>query len=337
MCKIAIIPGINDKNRARCMKFLKRLTPKISEQNDDGFGYAAFDKNGNLFGERWLDNNHAFKSPNKKGQANPFIQYSDFLEKNILTNNTYSSFGEVKLDTVSTIIAHARFATCEVSMANTHPFYYEKDQTALIHNGVIHNHSELNKKTSTCDSEVILSGYVENKVSEDPTSIQEVVSKLRGYYACGVLSKVDGLPILDIFKNSTADLYAVFIVQLDTTVFSTSLSDLYKTCKELKYNILISSKVNSGKLLRLNAKTGQTLSVTDFNPLSTYYNDRANYPYANAYGDSFKGYGESGLHEYESSDVDPTNKNVSTCIANLDEVKEGFGWQELGPGLWRKI
>jgi len=174
MCKIAAVSGVTDKNRESVWEFMTRLAELMSVANSDGLGYAAFDKSGNIFGERWLVNHHAFDADAKTNQF------------------TYNSFGDnIKKNEAISIILHTRMATCEKGLKNVHPFIDTltvNPNIALIHNGVIHNHKKLTKKFSTCDSEVVLHEYDYNDVQNDPKNLDGVFKKLKGWFACALFA-----------------------------------------------------------------------------------------------------------------------------------------------------
>lgn len=96
-------------------------------------------------------------------------------------------------------IAHTRWATHGVpSEKNAHPFL-SHDEYALVHNGIIENHSELRDQLSQSgyqfhsdtDTEVIVHLIHQCAKKHDDLlgAIKEAVSHLKGAYALGVISK----------------------------------------------------------------------------------------------------------------------------------------------------
>jgi hypothetical protein len=245
------------------------MAKKMSVNNNHGLGYAAVDDEGHLFSERWLENDEAFKvDPNKVEIEQSVIkEYDGMLTK----EQKYSVFGKINRKGTTSIILHARMATSGKQFANTHPFIHpDKPDTALIHNGMIHNMEELENKTSTCDSECILNEYVKDTVYDKAENIQEVTDSLKGYFACAVLSKTtDGVAIMDIFKDGNASLSAVFIKELNTVVFSTAIYDMKEVCDDMQMNIVSSFEVIQNKLLRHDAITGKVLGTYPFRNEST--------------------------------------------------------------------
>lgn len=266
MCKILTFAGIKDEFRDNTIKFIYKMADQMSDyKNKDGLGYAAIDKHGNLFGERWHVNQQAFNSrdPLSELDNKMLLKYKGLIYK----EEKYNSFGNINLDEVSAITLHTRFATSGKEFYNTHPFVDEEKQISLIHNGVISNVDDLVQKQSTCDSECILNEYIDWDVSNTPNNIQGVAESLEGYYACGVLGKTKkGKVYLDIFKSSAANLHAAFIKELDTMVFSTDINDIEAACRFLNFTIESKYECLYGVLLRVNAITGDHITSVEFNP-----------------------------------------------------------------------
>jgi predicted glutamine amidotransferase len=222
MCKIAAVSGVDDKNRDGVWEFMIRLGRYMSYANSDGLGYAAFDKNYNIFGERWLINDHAFR---------PEITIPD---------NKYNWFGkDIRRNEARSIILHTRMATCGKGMENTHPFIDTLDGSpnlALIHNGIIRNHNQLTKKFSTCDSEVILHEYDNENVKFEPKNLKSVFSSLDGWFACAVLAKTKDGGYLDIFTDGTS-VNSYYIEDFGVRIFSTSEADIKAVAAAMKLSI----------------------------------------------------------------------------------------------------
>jgi hypothetical protein len=260
MCKIMIMSGIKQEKgiTSKVWDFVFSMSEKMSVRNDDGLGYAAVDRKGNLFGERWLNNEDAFSIRNDKKQKDIVEKYKGFLKQ----EDEYNYFGDFE-NNIAAITLHTRMATSGKQFFNTHPFI--DNDTSLIHNGVISNTKELTMKTSTCDSECILNKYLEENVNHDAKNIAKVSQALQGYYACGVFSRdLDGNRILDIFKDSSANLSAAYIKEFETVVFSTDLTDIEEVCEELKLTISSTFKVESNMHIRINPLTGEVLETHKF-------------------------------------------------------------------------
>ena len=157
-----------------------------------------------------------------------------------------------------------------VALKNTHPF--TEEFTSVIHNGVIYNHDKFPKKTSTCDSEVILHQYIKYNVMNRPGKIKKLANRLDGYYALGIYSKTkDGMVILDVIKDNSARLEAFFIQELNTVVFVTLGSIVEETCKKLGFTIKSRYEVKSNRLQRFNVMTGEAIGVESFRPKQKVY------------------------------------------------------------------
>jgi predicted glutamine amidotransferase len=212
-----------------------------------------------LFGERWLDTDEAFT------ESLPSVVDQSILSEyqGVLAPETYSnSFGKPSI-LASCIALHARMATSDYGLNNTHPFVF--DDTALIHNGVIRNPDQSKMLMSTCDSEVILTDYINEEVALDLSNIQNVVDQLDGYYACAVISKDNtGRWILDVFKDSRANLSAVYVPKLKTVVFATDPQHVIEACNELNWTVGRVFKFTDNTLVRHDAITGEVLNSVEF-------------------------------------------------------------------------
>jgi hypothetical protein len=270
-----MIAGITSETRLKASELVIEMAGIMSHTMTDGIGYAAVNEDGDLFGERWHKSEDAFdvrtqtdiETDTERGIKQSFGKALSVKEK----PRTYNSFGDEfkSMDehwgSISAVTLHGRFATSSKEFKNTHPFVL--DDTSLVHNGVIRNAWKLGKmRQSTCDSEVILSLYDEKKVSRWTSNIQGVVDQLEGYFACGMFTRdPEGMRVLDIFKDDTAQLSAAYIDELKTLVFITNVSDLENACDNLGLTISSMFKVEAGNLIRLNPVTGSVISVTEFN------------------------------------------------------------------------
>lgn len=292
MCKILIVPGIKPEYSKPISIFIKKMGEKMSTANRDGLGYAAISRNGEFFGERWTVNEAAFLNdlePIAETPANINLDerikeitdsHKDFLfskyykgssssyPNHAATRGEYNSWGPqgLKLKDAASVILHTRMATTPKNLANTHPFV--RDNTALIHNGVISNYEKLKLITSTCDSESILNSYIDHNVISDPTKMNEVADELSGYYACGVLTKLPHSAILDVFKNETASLWFAYIKEWDQIIISTAHADIKSVADEMRVSIAYDSSAASGNLVRYNAMDGSLIGVTKFDTKS---------------------------------------------------------------------
>lgn len=273
MCKVFMMSGVRKENVANAWKFIQTIAKPMSDYNKDGLGYAAMTASGDMFGERWLVNSDAFKNVSSdKKLFNMFTALSGDV-----TTGESNSFGEIKRDEMVAITMHTRMATSPKGMMNTHPFVDEG--VSLIHNGVIRNEEDFNLKLSTCDSESILRAYLEEDVKSDPANIQKAADRLRGYYACGVLTNTDQGPILDVFRSSGARLHAAYVEELGTFVISTDDDDIKKTCKELNFTMGSVFKVLDEKFIRIDAVTGRELSIQSFKEAPAYVQSKQTQSY----------------------------------------------------------
>jgi len=261
MCKVMVMAGIPEKNQAKSWKFVVASVPYMTENDKDGVGYAAVNRAGELFGERWLNPKDAFKVREESSAQDRVLK--QMLQGAVNIADTYNNFGNVSNE-IAAITLHSRMATCGKGLQNTHPFV--SGDTSLIHNGVISNAHKLTNITSTCDSETILNEYLDNEVNGIPERIQRVSDTLEGYYACAVLTRdSNGKRILDIFKDARANLYVAHVPALGTYVFCTSPKILLATGKAAKMRIGTIHEINPGYLMRFDALSGKAMGVNRFN------------------------------------------------------------------------
>lgn len=274
MCKILAIPSITPETEDNAKKFMRAMAKKMSPGNTDGLGYAAFDGEGNMFGERWLRNYEAFVDRDEVTQFDRYMMenHHDFVYK----DEKYNKFGVIKENNWRSAILHTRMATSGRQFINTHPHVYKN--TALIHNGIV-SVNKSDRLRSTCDSEKILNLYIKHDVVNKIGNIKNVTLSLDGYFACAVLSTMkDGTPILDIFKEEVSNLGAAFIKELGTMVFSTSSSDIKDVCEELKFTIVSFYNVKNNRLIRFNALTGTVIAMRKFKVRETKRKHYGNWP-----------------------------------------------------------
>jgi hypothetical protein len=332
MCKILTVAGITEETSEQAWKFIKKMAKEMSFQNNNGLGYAAVDDHGKLYAERWLYNSDAFDDDNRKPFTDLEWQTLNKFKGMLRKNQKYNCFGKKLIDEskLRSITLHARMATSGREFYNTHPFIDVKTQTSLIHNGVIHNAEKIGLHQSTCDSEAILNLYTTYEVMNKPEAIQDVVDELEGYFACGVLSKMqDGTVILDLFRDDSAQLSAAFIDELNTVVFSTSSIDITTACSSERLTLSSSFEVASNTMLRLNALTGDVMGVYKFKKkaytgmgTTTYNYDKWNEHRRN----NTSHY--SSRTEYEQEDE---NLKYERTLKNMDVMNDKT--KQLGPGI----
>lgn len=252
MCKVAAVNKITDKNRENVWTFMMLLGNLISQGNNTGLGYAALDSKGQLFGEKWLVNETAF-------------QDLSIIPKVNATNikNIYACFGKVNREDAIGIIMHTRAATCEVNIENTHPFVNDKDNPtiATLHNGIIHNHMQFEKKYSTCDSEILVHMYDKFKVASDIGNINKYIKQIHGWYtALNLTVRPDETPIMDVYSD-TGMFASYYIKELETRIWSSSAQDVYKVAQALSLTAVDPKQLKRGVAMRINVDTGEAIST----------------------------------------------------------------------------
>lgn len=264
MCKVMIIPHVNNETRTNAIKFTEAMAEVMSrdKSHQDGLGYAAIDSQGNLFAERWLVNSQAFK--NRAGRTPSLSEYSGFI------NFNYSSYGKVNLEDMSAITLHTRLATSGKGLHNCHPFI--EGDTSVIHNGVINNAFDFRIDQSTCDSESILTQYVDHGVGKDYELFSKVSTQLDGYYAVGIFSRdSEGRRILDIAKSESAQLVAMYVDELQCVVFTSLEYQLKEGLKACGFNVNPVYSVNPSSLVRIDPLKNQVIGTTSFSEYERNY------------------------------------------------------------------
>lgn len=251
MCKVAGVAKITDKNRDDVWLFMQMLGRIMSVGNKDGLGYAAIDKKGHIFGEKWLINDTAFQD---------LSAISEINSKNI--KMLYDYFGGViNKDAAEAIILHTRAATCEKGIHNTHPFVNEKStpKVAVIHNGMIYNDEDFTRKFSTCDSEVLAHLYTENNVSEDLGNLDKFTNKLEGWYTVlGLSKRNDGKLIMDAYTMN-GRLASYYIPELETRVWSTDAEDIRKVARAFGMTVSDGKEMKPDTAMRIDVLTGEVI------------------------------------------------------------------------------
>lgn len=324
MCKIAMMSGVKPTKIKNAWELAKALAPYMSKNDDDGFGYAAITKKGDVFVERWLDNDQAFRfKANNKADKELTTSMGSAME---VYGTGYSSVGTVNKTEAVAIILHSRMATCAKGLTNVHPFVVN-DQ-ALIHNGVISNHHRVlnkydtnNTKQSTCDSEAIAFSYAANDVINNPEGIKQVGEDLQGYYACAVLGKDDkGRPYMDVFKSSSASLYAAHVPQIGGLVYCTSLDILKAAVKDCGFIYYQPYKIKSELLLRHDAVTGIGKVVAEFK--------EQGYGYTSSSYSSYGGWGDSDYGYSSRSSNSSVSCSTTSTTTTSTTTKREVTWEE---------
>jgi len=271
MCKVLAVAGVKKTNRKALKTFIKNAAEVMSVRDNHGLGYAAINSTG-LCGERWVKNADAFKHRiDLTLETNEVRKLKSILE--IVPGAAgYNSFGTIdkSFADTSAVILHTRMATTgAINVTNTHPFV--SGDTALIHNGMISNHAQLVKKYSDCDSETILNEYLDYDVDKTPKNIGEMIPNLEGWFACAVLTKDGhGRWVMDIFRNSGANLVLSYVAALDAIVFATTEDIIERACKASGFKAGKIFEVADGKLARVDAKTAIGITMENFNPKVNY-------------------------------------------------------------------
>ncbi len=249
MCKIAVIPHIPDGKESHALALIEAMRPYMTERDADGFGYMSVGDQG-LFVERWLGVDQAFDS--RESSVKELAPVQSLLAR---TPTQYNSHGK-RSARIYSIAAHARMATCRVSLENVHPFVTHDGTLALIHNGVISNVRDFRFDLSTCDSEAILQSLESAKVPLDFSRLPVAIDMLEGWYAVAAYSLgADGWQ-LDLFKDARSSLFCAYVKEVGGPVFTTVPEHLESACADLGYTITGMTEVKPCIAARFDITTG---------------------------------------------------------------------------------
>lgn len=212
MCKLyAVVEIENQKNAER---FTKTAIPEITRTDNHGLGIMRLGENG-VHIQRWLEPPTVVR----RKKSVKLEAYKLALKHQQNEAGTPSR----RLDAIA---VHGRFATCAKSLQNTHPFY--KQGAALMHNGIISNAADFKRELSTCDSEALLSQYVDRGVRDNAEKLDEAMAGVGGYYASVVFND-NG--IIDIWRDDTATLHLAHVRNVGI-VIATTAEIITKTAKK---------------------------------------------------------------------------------------------------------
>lgn len=210
MCKVLAITNL--KNVKVDQKLLNVIKNATTELNDDGFGYAVLDDDGSIHGERTIDVKRFVP-----------LQGETRTKHCPITIKPDNTFG-VKGLSPKSLIAHGRFSTNSISLANTHP--YVDGNTALIHNGVVSDPSGISKgllKTNN-DTEILLRHW-------QLGGLESIEMNVSGYYACAIFDK----GVLHIMRDSKAPLFMSYVKSIDSYIIATTELMISYICKKMQW------------------------------------------------------------------------------------------------------
>lgn len=324
MCKIFIIAGIKPESSNAAVALTKKMGELMSSGNSDGLGYAAVDKAGTLFAERWLTNKDAFRQDNAK-ELVVHSMFSKALKGSPSAMGEYSAHGTPNLSSAVAITLHTRFATSAKGLVNTHPFI--DADTSLIHNGVISNVSDFKFTLSSCDSEAILISYLKNAVGKDIDGVGAMAKSLQGYYACGMFARDNtGARVLDIFKGRNNNLVMCYIYELSTWIMSSAQSDITEACKALGLRHGEFFDVHDGHILRINPIDGRVVTSREFDVTQQTFPQTGGYygGYDDEYYDHSRGASEYNWRNGRAAPmvIEDEEKNYLSLLPSVSRMND---------------
>lgn len=214
MCKLFAVVEIENQRNAEL--FAKKAVPVITRIDNHGLGIMRLGERG-VHIQRWLEPPTVYRSK----QSKALFKYREALRHQQNEEGT-------KSHKLYALAIHGRFATCEKSLRNTHPFY--KDGAALMHNGIISNASQYPRTLSTCDSEALLTQYLEKNVRKNPHNLTDALDGVGGYYAAIVFND-NG--VIDIWRDDTATLFLAHVRGVGVVIATTKeiITTAARRCK----------------------------------------------------------------------------------------------------------
>lgn len=203
MCKLFSIVEIENQKNAEL--FTKAAVPNVIKTDNHGLGIMRLGENG-VHLQRWLEPPVIVR----RKKSTKLLKY----EKALLHQQDESG---TRSRNLFAIAVHGRFATCARSLENTHPFY--REGAALMHNGIISNASQYPHPLSTCDSEALLSQYLEHDVRKNPANLTAALDGVGGYYAAIVFND-NG--VVDIWRDETATLHMAHVRDVGVVIATTA-------------------------------------------------------------------------------------------------------------------
>lgn len=283
-----LVLGAKKPNQIK--EFMGAILEPMSRCNNDGVGYTAINKDGEMFTERWLKNKEGLKGdPTDTREQGIKKDLGSLVEIEKKEEKEYTVQGEYKWSNVTSVIMHTRFATCGKGIDNVHPFVDNENVTSIAHNGVIRNDQEFKKLNSTCDSEVILTEYNKLGIGKDHTQITKLVDNLEGYWAVGATTlDANGKRIIDVFTSNappnSGALVVAYVKELDGYVLCSTGSTIDETIKNLKWEPVTTYSINPHVFTRFNAATGKKIcqlsyekNMVDFKVTGKGYGQTKNY------------------------------------------------------------
>ncbi len=230
MCKLFAIVEI--ENQENALAFSRNAVKYVTETDNHGMGIMTLGEKG-VHIQKWLEPPTVYRSHKSKA----LLKYADAIEG----NRTESG---IKSRHVRAIAIHGRFATCDKTIENTHPFF--RDGTALMHNGIISNANQFERPLSTCDSEAILTQYIDHGVRNNQAALSGAMLDLAGYYAVIVFND-NG--VIDIWRDDTATLFIAHVKDVGI-VIATTAEIIIKTAKKSERRITGIEKMKADTHIR---------------------------------------------------------------------------------------
>jgi len=202
MCKLLGIVEIGNQKDAEL--FARAAIPIVTKSDNHGLGIMRLGERG-VYVQRWLNPETATRR-----MEDPIM-----AKYNAAVTRQHNSAG-VPSKRLDALAIHGRFATCERTLANVHPFV--REGTALMHNGVINNSYAYETVVSTCDSEALLTQYLKHGVWQANGNLSDALHGVEGYQAAIVFNDTG---VIDIWRDAMATLYIARVKHVGVVLATT--------------------------------------------------------------------------------------------------------------------
>lgn len=209
MCKLFCLTNLTKLDQKDFNKnTIKEISKILCENQPDGLGFTLKHKKG-MYTHKGCDSDSSIAGIGRGGNS--------AKNKMPFSSTQVRNDGFIPQHGLQSILIHARTSTNTVNYNSTHPFLLDNGNFAFAHNGVIqppinHTYPVLTKN----DSEYLAYDYLAKGAKDS-------LSNISGYAA--TISFNLNKKRIEIFRDSSAQLYMTYSLTLDTYLFTTCAND----------------------------------------------------------------------------------------------------------------
>lgn len=290
MCKLISISGLSLKSLKQASRLVVLSGELLGASQRDGFGYSLTTGK-TRYQERYLKHNACKGIGTKKASITIVPKQIQFQEKEGVD---FDTFGVIPMKGIikGNFIAHGRTATCDKTIANTHPFQGTNDsgQWTICHNGVVAWKGNALPLHTTCDSEHLLNCFLHLDGE------QSFKDRISGYAAIVGFNPENELFVL---RDDKAPLYCSWIKELNVFVnctdplHCTKITDFIVECSGLK-GATVSEPMMLESYLKTTFKQNGEIEIKSFDKFDAYS------PYVSS-ASMYRSLGSAGASGYSNS------------------------------------